>query len=529
MTGQPYKTADKGSEIAMNSFGARWIALPVLGLVTLTAGAEAQTPEARLETTRAKSDTAAPAIAPIAKDRLFGAIPVSTKSDTARQFVEIALEKYENYQIDEAVAFAHKATVEDSHFALAYAVWSFAGRLEQPSMDALHKAQSLAPKATAEEQLMVRWMTGVQENDAVPAIAAMNDLLARYPKQKHVLYLMAEWTYGQGDYDRAQDLAESVLTIDPNFAPVMNLLGYSYIQGKSPNPQKALEMLHRYAAAQPRLANPQDSLAEVSRMAGDDKEALQHYSASLKIIPNYISSQTGLGDTYVLMGNTARARQEYDKSLRMATNGRDALHVEYQKALSYFWEGNPTTGLTTLDALVIKAKQKKEPYAKFEIGFGKALLLSDGAQQLQAFGELEGWLQKPQEGMTERDRNAYLASTLREEIRIAGTLHNADVVGRSIRELEELASRTRDAVVATSYESARGYAFFANGDYATAADGLSADPHAPLVLKTYVEAQEKLGNTGNAEEARSRMKYLRAPTAEWYLVSRAEKKQTAAK
>src|SRR5277367_6174096 len=98
MTGQPHKTADKGSETAMNRFGARWIALPVFGLVTLTAEAAAQTPEARLETTRAKNDAATPAIAPVAKDRLFGSIPVSTKSDAARQFVEIALEKYENYQ-----------------------------------------------------------------------------------------------------------------------------------------------------------------------------------------------------------------------------------------------------------------------------------------------------------------------------------------------------------------------------------------------------------------------------------------------
>jgi tetratricopeptide (TPR) repeat protein len=511
----------------MNLFGARWIALPTLGIFLLAAGAGAQTPEAHLETTRAKAETTEPGIAPIAKDRLFGAIPVSTKSDVARKLVEQALENYENYQIDEAVALAHKGAVEDPHFALAFAVWSFAGRFEQPSMEALHKAQSLAPKGTPEEQLMVRWMTGVQENDALPAIAAMNDLLERYPKQKHVLYLMAEWTYGQGDYERAQDLAESVLKADPNFSPVMNLLGYSYIQGKNPDPQKALEMLHRYASAQPRLANPQDSLGEVSRMAGDDKEALQHYSVALKIIPNYFSSQIGLGDTYVLMGNTVRARQEYDKALRMATNNRDGLHVEYQKALAYFWEGNPTAGMAALDSLAVKAKQKKEPYAKYEVGFGKALLLTDKKQQLQSFGELEGWLQKPQEGMIERDRNAFLAGILREEVRIAASLYQADVVGRSIRELEELTSRTRDAVVTNCYESARGTTFFVNGDYANAADGLNADRHSPLMLKTYVEAEEKLGNTDKVEEAQNRLKYLRAPTVEWYLVSRTEKKQAA--
>jgi tetratricopeptide (TPR) repeat protein len=513
----------------MNLFGARLITLPMLGLLVFAAETKAQTPETRLETTRAKSEAATPGVAPIAKDRLFGTIPVATKSDTARRLVEQALDSYENMQLDEAVALAHKGATEDPHFALAFAVWSFAGRLEQPSAEALRKAQSLAPKGTPEEQLFVRWLTGVQENDALPAITAMNDLLARYPKQKHVLYLMAEWAYSQGDYDRSEDLAQNVLKIDANFAPAMNLLGYSYIQSKTPDPQKAIDMLHRYASLQPRLANPQDSLGEVSRMAGNDKEALEHFSASLKIIPNYITSQTGLGDTYTLMGDTARARKEYDKALPMATNGRDALHVEYQKALAYFWEGNPTAGLSALDSLAAKAKQKKEPYAKYEVGFARALLGPGNEHQLQALGELEAWLQKPVQGMTERDRSTFLASTIREEVRIVAELHQTDVAEYHVHRLEDLASRTRDAVVENCYESARGFKLFAAGDYANAADELSTDTHAPQVMKKYVEAQMKLGNTALAEEARNRMKYLRAPSVDWYLASRDEGKTAAAK
>src|ERR1700686_592830 len=147
----------------MNLFGARLIALPLLGLLVFTAGTAGQTPHPRLETTRAKSEVATPGIAPVAKDRLFGTIPVATKSDAARKLVEQALDRYENMQLDEAGALAHKGAPEDPHFALAFAVWSFAGRLEQPSAEALHKAQSLAPKGTPEEQLFVRWLTGVQE------------------------------------------------------------------------------------------------------------------------------------------------------------------------------------------------------------------------------------------------------------------------------------------------------------------------------------------------------------------------------
>lgn len=511
----------------MNLFGVRLFCLPVFGLLTLAAAA--QTPEAHLEATRAKSEPAEPSMLPLAKDRLFGSIPVNTKSEAARHLVEQALDSYENMQLDEAVAFAHKGTTEDPHFALAYAVWSFAGRLEQPSAEALHKAQALAPKATPEEQLLVRWLTGVQENDALPAITAMNDLLARYPKQKHVLYLMAEWAYSQGDYDRAQELSQTVLKIDANFAPAMNLLGYSYVQSKSPNPQKAIEMLNRYAALQPRLANPQDSLGEISRMIGDDQAAIQHFSAALKLIPNYLSSQQGLGDTYLLMGKTAEARLQYDKALTMATNNRDILHVEYQKALVNFWEGKAADGLAALDLLAAKAKQKKEPYAKYEIGLAKALLTNQGEQQLQALTELQTWLEKPQQGMTERDRNASLAEIMRQEVRITSELHQLDVAEFNMHKLEELAARTRDAVIESYYESARGFVLFGNGDFNNAADELSTEQHSPLVVQKYIQAEEKLGNSARADEARNRMKYLRAANVEWLLISQSQDKLSALK
>jgi hypothetical protein len=36
----------------------------------------------------------------------------------------------------------------------------------------------------------------------------MNDLLKRYPKNKHVLYLTSEWLFLQQDFDRSQKMME---------------------------------------------------------------------------------------------------------------------------------------------------------------------------------------------------------------------------------------------------------------------------------------------------------------------------------
>jgi hypothetical protein len=51
---------------------------------------------------------------------------------------------------------------------------------------------------------------------------------------------------------------------------------------------------------------------------------------------------------------------------------------------------------------------------------------------------------------------------------------------------------------------------------------LSADPRSPLTLKWLAIARQNAGDTHNAEAGKLRLKFLRAPTAEWYLVTRQE-------
>ena len=69
----------------------------------------------------------------------------------------------------------------------------------------------------------------------------------------------------------------------------------------------------------------------------------------------------------------------------------------------------------------------------------------------------------------------------------------------------QLAAHSRDLIVENCYESARGYVFFAQKDYASAQDELSADPHSPIAINWLVAAREKLGDQTGAESARLRL------------------------
>jgi hypothetical protein len=116
---------------------------------------------------------------------------------------------------------------------------------------------------------------------------------------------------------------------------------------------------------------------------------------------------------------------------------------------------------------------------------------------------------------------------LREEARISAAGGHPDVAQEAITKLERCAAITRDLIVENNYESARGFALFVQGDLADAADELASDPHSPLALQQLATAQEKLGNASAAESTRTRLKYQRAPTVEWYLTTHAPASVTA--
>jgi len=258
---------------------------------------------------------------------------------------------------------------------------------------------------------------------------------------------------------------------------------------------------------------------QVLRYAGDDQGSVEHYGEALQLDPTFIAARVGLADTLTLMGDYSNARDQYDRAIAMAESPRDRLHAEYQKVLVSFWEGRQVEGRKLLDGLAEKARAEKEPYAQFEIGFARALLTTNAVDELAQLKSLESFLQGPVAGMTQADRNASLGAVWRERARVYASSGDSDAADQAVHQLEEFAAHTRDLVIENFYESAHGYALFARDDVANAADELATDLPNPLVLRQFILAQEKLGNSTAAEASRTRLKYLRASTAEWFLVA----------
>ena len=157
----------------------------------------------------------------------------------------------------------------------------------------------MASKASASYQWLFLWFAAAQENHYLPAIGAMNDLLAKYPHDQRLAYLAGDWLMQQKRYEQAVAVLERALALFPDYAAALNDLAYGYAD--LGNFEKAFAAMDRYVALEPDQPNPHDSYGEILRMAGKLDAALEQYRMSIRIDPNF-GSELGIADTYALMG-----------------------------------------------------------------------------------------------------------------------------------------------------------------------------------------------------------------------------------
>jgi hypothetical protein len=158
--------------------------------------------------------------------------------------------------------------------------------------------------------------------------------------------------------------------------------------------------------------------------------------------------------------------------------------------------------------------------AQFEIDYARALLAPDSQSASDLLEAMENRLAHVPPDQVAYERNQEYATDVREEVRLALASHNMGDADALIQKLDQLAAASRDQKVENIYESSRGLVMSAKGDYANAVDELSCDLQSPLVVQQLIVAQQKLNNPQGLEKAQLRLKYLRTPTAEWYVVIR---------
>lgn len=446
------------------------------------------------------------------KDRM----PITTKSPEALADFEQGVVAWENLHITKALEHWQAAIEKDPDFLLAHLYIS--ERIPDPDRQAAErkKALSLMDSVTPDERLMAEWIIDDSRDDTIGALAAMNELLAHYPRDKH-LYWFAALSMGANyhQWGRAAELAEQAVRVDPDFAGALNNLGYDYaFEGKF---EKAYPIMQHYIEVLPGEPNPHDSYAEILRMAGKFNEAIEHYRAALQIEPTFGESLLGLADTYALMGQESKARDQYEIAIQHAYTKAYAVMWKLRWATTYLRENRPDQADTAFQAAARMAHENSVGVLEAEAYRIMALYQQDESASSR-------WLQKAREVLdhphdTSRSaRQQQLALIDRTAIYQAirfGHPGRADEIFSQLKKIEE---ESHNPNIDVTFHAAAGMVLAAKQKWLEAIPHLEEDANDPYSMELLVTVYQKAGFTNKSEQTARELLALNAPSVEQALV-----------
>jgi tetratricopeptide (TPR) repeat protein len=445
-------------------------------------------------------------------------LPVTTASPAAARYFESGMVHYENHRWNLALSDWNEAVKLDPNFAQAY-VW-ICFTTADPAEEARDRARAkaLSKDVTPGEQLLIRWMAGVHEDRYVEGIMAMNDMLAMFPHDKRLNFLVGYWLFrSQDQYEIAKKVTLRALHEDPNYATCYNQLGYLY--SRTGDFDKALEYTAKYIEFLPNEPNPHDSYGEMLRFAGRYQEALAQYRIALQIDPTFYISQKELGETYSLMGKEEQARKEYAKAIQQAPN--DGVRAEYMQklALTYVREKRyADADAAYLDAAA-KARATEQWIWEVRAHRVMAMYEPDQSAAMKNLDQAEALLTASAGKLAQVDVGEEKARILRVRAGRALAAGDRNTAQKLVSDLEQMASSGANINIQRIYHGAAGTLLVDQKKYAEAIPHLEEDIANPLSMKLLIAAYRQTGASEDAAALSKKLLGWKVPGIEEALAS----------
>lgn len=299
-------------------------------------------------TTRLAAATLATVLSllPISTLRAEG-ISFTTSSRTALSFFKAGIE-LDNNLYQEAAAEQFKMAIElDPRFASAYLYLARSSGTYAEYRRNLDRAISLLEEVSEGERLLIKSYEARDENRPADEERILRRLAALFPDEVDTHYHLAEVYFANADYEHAIHKLEHAITIDDEYPPAYNLLGYCHAYlGQF---EDAIATLRMYASLIPDEPNPHDLLGEILLMAGRFEESIDEYTAALDIDPTFYSAYAGRGHCYLFQGDAVGARAEYARMLDIAPN--DVVRRDARR-----WQAVADLFENKLSASIVKLK-----------------------------------------------------------------------------------------------------------------------------------------------------------------------------
>ena len=207
----------------------------------------------------------------------------------------------------------------------------------------------------------------------------------------------------------------------------------------------------------------------------------------LKIDPDFVTSQVGLGDTYALMGNQEQARIEYDKAIRFAHNEADRLTYTMQKAMTWVRDGKFAEADKLFLEVAETAHAKEQDLQEAQAYRILAEYQTDDNAALKYLQNAEDALGH-RSAVSKSDKEEEMSRILRNRTVRAAHAGNSALADKSLQQLEAMASGSRNRVIQSSYNGAAGTLLMDQKKFDEAITHLEEDQDNPFTMELLVQA-----------------------------------------
>jgi tetratricopeptide (TPR) repeat protein len=356
-------------------------------------------------------------------------IPITTKSDEARNEFLLGRDLSERLLGQESLQHFEKAVALDPDFACAELALANNSATAKEFFDHQKKAVGLADKASEGEKLLILANEAGANGDVSKQKDYLDKLVAAYPNDERAQFTLANYYFGQQDVEQAVEHYKKATELAPNYSPAYNVLGYAYRQ--QGNYADAEQAFRKYIELIPKDPNPYDSYAELLLKMGRFNDSLAQYHKALSIDPHFVPSHFGIAADQMYLGKPDDATAELQKMVEQARNDGERRTAFFGMAVVAADNGKLDKALLAMDKEYAVAEKKND--------------MASMAADLQAKGNILAEMPKYDEAKRQFDRSLQLiqSSQLSQDIKDnAALLHHFNLTILAIGKKDLAAART---------------------------------------------------------------------------------------
>ncbi len=278
-----------------------------------------------------------------------GKVPITTSSDKARKLFLKGRDLQERLRIAESRPYFEQAVAEDPEFALGHLFLALTAPNTKDFFASLQTARELANTILAGERFWIEGFAAGVNGDPQTQRKRYAELVASYPKSERAHNLLGGHFFGQQEWRKAIEQYRMALQINPEFSQSYNQLGYAHrFLGEYDEAEAAFK---KYIEMLPDDPNPHDSYAELLMKLGRYDQSIMYYKKALELNPSFFNARLGIASNRNFKGEHDAARVELEKLYDNAANDGQRRVAHFGKAVSYVFQGNPSSALDEIQRM----------------------------------------------------------------------------------------------------------------------------------------------------------------------------------